>query len=195
MQMYVLLPEVANKIKNVTATMGLYVRDDWQHNTGMTSYGKPETIQAIAGTMIDALKYMLENTFEQRPQGGPELDFSGFPGWCMYVLAMYAQEIAANHHVENLIIDTRIDAFSDLDVPTSTLLHVHCQQGAERFNKHMFFQHQYRNVNLGQLDQSVARDCVTTLAVASFRLATAGSLDPSAAADPSGVATVNHMEL
>ena len=57
----------------------------------MTSYGKFEDIQNIARVMIDALKYMLENTFEQKPEGGPELDFSGFPGWCMYVLAMYAQ--------------------------------------------------------------------------------------------------------
>ena len=57
----------------------------------MTSYGRLKDLQEIARVMIDALKYMLENTFEQRPQGGPELDFSGFPGWCMYVLAMYAQ--------------------------------------------------------------------------------------------------------
>ena len=59
----------------------------------MTSYGHLKELQEIARVMIDALKYMLENTFEQRPQGGPEIDFSGFPGWCMYVLAMYAQVI------------------------------------------------------------------------------------------------------
>lgn len=68
-------------------------RIDWQHNLGMTSYGKPAQIIAVAEVMITALKYMLENTFDQRPEGGPKISFEGFPGWCMYVLAMYAQVI------------------------------------------------------------------------------------------------------
>jgi len=145
-------------------------RPDWKHNTGMTSYGRLGDLQGVARHMIDALKYMLENSFEQRPEGGPELDFSGFPGWSMYVLAMYAQEIAANHYLESFVIDPRLDAHSDLNVPTVELLHVHCQQGANRFNKREFFRHQYTDVMYSTLDVAVAKDCVTALALRSWRM-------------------------
>lgn len=163
----------------------------------MTSYGKFEDLQAIAQVMVDSLRFMLENTFEQRPEGGPELDFSGFPGWCMYVLAMYAQvrarrlpasclrmhplppiacwlclqEIGANVVLDKFIIDSRLDAFSDSARPVHELLHVHCQQGADRFNKAQFFMHQYSTVDLSSMDTTITRDCVTNLAVGSFRSA------------------------
>lgn len=81
------------------------------------------------------------------------------------------QEIAANHVLEKFVSDPRIDSWSDLLVPTEEVLHVHCQQGADRFNKEQFFMHHYRNLDVLQLDRRVLRDCVTMLAVGSFRVA------------------------
>jgi len=168
-QLFVLVSEVSEKIKNVARDMGLTVRDGWKHNTGMTSYGPYPELRRVAEVMLSATRFMLENTFEQRPGGGPVLDYGGFPGWCLYVVAMYAQEIAANHVLEEFVVDPRMDAWSDLKVPADDLLLVHCQQGAERFNKEVFFQTRYLDVDLSQLNTSVARDCVTFLAAGAFR--------------------------
>ena len=80
------------------------------------------------------------------------------------------QEIAANHVLEDFIIDPRIDANSDLDVPTQSLLHIHCQQGANRFNKGYFEIHRYDFLDLSTLNGTIAKDCATLLAVGSYRL-------------------------
>ena len=80
------------------------------------------------------------------------------------------QEIAANHVLDDFIIDPRLDANSDLDAPTHSLLHIHCQQGAERFNKGYFSLHRYDFLDMSTLNGTISRDCATLLAVGSYRL-------------------------
>jgi hypothetical protein len=106
---------------------------------------------------------------------------------------MYPQEIAANHVLDDFIIDPRLDAHSDLDVPTHSLLHIHCQQGAERFNKAYFSIHRYEFLDLSSLNGTIARDCATLLAVGSYRLTFDQTMasnpnNPAAAQDKKGVA-------
>jgi hypothetical protein len=170
-QPYSFLPETIEKIFAVAKGMGLPVRADWQHNLGMTSYGTLAQMQAVARTMIPALLYILEETFPQKPEGGPAVANmgDGWPVWALYVSMMYAQEVAANAVLPSFVVDPRFDAFSDLDDPSDSLLHVHCRHGAERFNKREFFKHQYQDFDLTTLNLTVSRDCATHLAVGSWR--------------------------
>jgi hypothetical protein len=169
-QHFVLLPETKKRVLGVASDMGLPVRTDWQHNTGMTSYGTLAQLQTVARAMIPAIKHILEKTFPQKPEGGPAVSMGeGWPLWSVYIAAMYAQEVAANTALPSFVIDPRLDAHSDLDHPSDSLLHVHCQHGAQRFSKRDFFKHHYRDLDLDSVDPLVSRDCVTKLAVGTWR--------------------------
>lgn len=169
-QFFVLMPETQERIKEVAAGMGLPMPASWKHNVGMTSYGTAEQLQRVAETMLPAIKYILENTFPQKEGGGPNVGMGeGWPRWSLYVAAMYGQEVAANTVLPDFVVDPRMDVHSDLEVPSDSLLAVHCQQGAQRFHKRDFFKHQYQDFDMSSLNPLVAKDCITQLAVGSWR--------------------------
>lgn len=170
-QLFVLMPETRAAILGAAEGMGRPMPATWEHNLGMTSYGTYAQLRSVAAAMVPAIKHILETTFPQKEGGGPDVASpgDGWPRWCLYVAAMYAQEVAANTVLPSFAVDARLDAHSDLEAPSQSLLHVHCQHGAQRFSKHDFFRHQYQDLDTSGLNLLVAKDCVTHLAVGAWR--------------------------
>jgi hypothetical protein len=168
-QYYVLIPETASRIKNVSRSFG-YIHQN-VHNVGMCFTGTLKQQKQVARKTIDVLKYILLNTFPQLASGGPSVSYKdGWPNWNVYLSVMYAQEVVVNHLFANLTLDKRFDAHTDLDTPTADLLHLHTQHGASRFDKRSFLIDFYADVQLHKLNVSISRDCATYIAVSSYRV-------------------------
>lgn len=140
---------VKAKLIDVSHYLGL--KHQGIHNIGSTNYGKTPLVRDVCRLSLSTAKYLLEREFTNGP--------GEFPNWYMGVVSMYSGEIAVNHLVDNIVIDSdKLDYVSTSSDNIINHPHIHCWHTNEVFSKFRFFDGIYNNISISHLDNTVVKE-------------------------------------
>lgn len=138
-----------DKLMSIASKLGLKHKGIF--NIGSTHYGKPELVQEVCKLSMEVTAYILKNEFLT--------DEGNWPSWFRGVTLLYATEIAVNHLVDDLVIDTdKLDFRSDSAEPTANHPHIHCWHTNKKFSKFSFERGDYNQINPQSLNTDVIND-------------------------------------
>mgnify|MGYP001320415997 CR=1 FL=1 len=133
---------VKNNIFRVHEDFDLKIRSDYTTNIGSTWIG-PSSLVTQAATLTTKLTKHIYNSFR---------DNGKWPSWYRPVSLLYGAEIAVNQ-IEKF--EKRPD-FLDFDSTSSNSIdnhaHIHCWHTDNMFSKFAYLQHQYRHINLKNIN-------------------------------------------
>jgi hypothetical protein len=149
--------EIRENCKKIAEMFGFVHQG--QHNIGSTFYGPASLVRNICRLATMLCEYLLLEEFWNNPGEWPE--------WFEGVSSMYATEIAINHLVPNLKLDTKLqlDGHSTSLGSVDDHPHIHCWHTNERFSKFEWEGGRYDSIDPQTLDLNVIRDYCTALAL------------------------------
>lgn len=134
---------VKEKLISVANKFGLKHRGI--HNIGSSHYGSTKKIREVYGLALEIANYLINVEFKDNP--------GKWPSWYRGVSIMYSCEIAVNHLIDNLNIDS-----TNLDYPSTSKnsidnhAHIHCWHTDNIFSKFAFEHGKYNNLSTDNLD-------------------------------------------
>jgi len=132
---YCLNPQTRKNIRSVSARFHLYHRN--RHNIGSTWYAPTEQMLLLAPTLTYIMQWMAS------PNIVPK--YVGWPTWHRGVIALYASEIAINHHIPTVRISSEWFDTKSTSTLTRYPPHIHCWQTKNFYSKLM--QYSYKKYN------------------------------------------------
>lgn len=146
------------KILNIANKLGLKHKNIF--NVGSTNYGNAVLVREVCKLTTEVCKYILQNEF---------IDNEGnWPSWYKGVSLLYANEIAVNHLVDNVILDgNKLDFGSASRESIYDHPHIHCWHTNDKFSKFMFENGKYNNERIDLLNINEIADYCMYIALKS----------------------------
>lgn len=140
---------VREKLLNLSHQFGLDHKG--MHNIGTSHYGDPELICSVCEVSTVISIYLLTNDFKE---------YEGlWPGWYKGVITMYSNEIAINHLLEKITINSDLlDYSSSSNHSIKNHPHIHCLHTTKPFSKFHFSSGLYNHVKMDSLNIEKVND-------------------------------------
>lgn len=133
------------------------------HNLGSTHYGNPQTVREVCKIGVFLSEKLLTEEFKE--------DEGKWPSWYKGVATMYGCEIAVNHLVDNIEVDTQnLDYGSASEDSIYSHSHIHCWHTDNMFSKFHFTAGNYDKLSIENLDINKIKDYCLFIALNSKKL-------------------------
>lgn len=159
---YVNDEKTRNNLKRVASQFNL--RHQGLHNLGSTNYGEARLVREVCKLATEITAYLLTEEFKE--------DKGRWPSWFRGVSSMYGCEIAVNHLVDEINIDTqrRFDFGSASSDSIDNHVHIHCYHTSNMFSKSQFVAGNYDHLSTADLDLNQVNNYCLYIALKSKEL-------------------------
>lgn len=150
-----------HQLNKVADRLELLSKSKYRYNIGSTWYGKSEDILQVAGLCVSISRELLTNEFK---------NFTGeWPGFFRGVTLLYASEIAINHLIDTICINTDgLDFNSNSLDNISPHTHIHFGHCTDIFSKHAFLRGDYDAIDAKSLDTNIVNEYCLFCALTAF---------------------------
>lgn len=147
-----------SNLKRISSQFNL--RHQSLHNLGSTHYGNARLVRDVCKLATEITSHILTKEFK---------DYEGnWPSWYRGVASMYGCEIAANHFVDQISIDSeKLDYGSASPESINNHPHIHCWHTDKMFSKFHFTAGNYNHMTIENLDINIIRDYCLFIALKS----------------------------
>lgn len=146
------------KLMSIANTLGL--RHQGKFNLGSTNYGNGALVKDVCNLTTFVARYILDHEFKENE--------GEWPGWYRGVILLYANEIAINHMVDDVIVDgEKLDFGSASNESIYNHPHIHCWHTNDIFSKFTFEHGGYDNIKIEDLNSEIVCDYCTYIALKS----------------------------
>ncbi|MCX6204943.1 MAG: hypothetical protein NTZ19_01660 [Bacteroidetes bacterium] len=149
------------QLKKVADRLQLLSKNKYQYNIGSSWYGKSEDILQVASLCVSISRELLTNEFK---------NFTGeWPGFFRGVTLLYASEIAINHLIDDIYINSDCLDFNSNSIDTTSLhSHIHFGHCTGIFSKHSFLLGDYDSIDINSLDTNIVNEYCLFCALTAF---------------------------
>jgi hypothetical protein len=134
------------RLSGLAERLQLLSGNSYLYNIGSSWYGKSEDVISVAAKTILISRELLTHEFKE---------FEGeWPGFFKGVTSLYASEIAINHLIDEIYINSdNLDYSSDSQELAANHTHIHFAHCSEVFSKHAFLKGNYNDIDVNTLDK------------------------------------------